>query len=139
MVWDHEVAGSNPVAPICHRGNVMALTFIEGVVHGKRKKSATVEFLVDSGAVYTLLPEKDWKAIGLKPKRKMTFTLADGTKVERSISECHISLPQGEGHTPVILGEPGDEPLLGAVTLEILGLVLNPFRRSLEPMRAMLA
>ena len=34
-------------------------------------------------------------------------------------------LPQGDGHTPVILGEPGDEALLGAVTLEILGLVLN--------------
>ena len=117
----------------------MALTFIEGVVSGAKKKKATIEFLVDGGAVYTLLPEKDWKAIGLKPKRKMSFTLADGTKVERGISECHISLPQGEGHTPVILGEPGDEPLLGAVTLEILGLVLNPFKRSLEPMRAMLA
>jgi clan AA aspartic protease len=116
----------------------MALTFIEGVVTGKKKK-ATLEFLVDSGAVYTLLPEKTWKAIGLKSKRRMTFTLADGTKVERGISECHISLPQGEGHTPVILGEPGDEALLGAVTLEILGLVLNPFKRSLEPMRAMLA
>jgi len=118
----------------------MPLMFIEGVVtDNKKKKSAMVEFLVDSGAVYTLVPEKDWKAIGLWPKRRMTFTLADGTRVERNISEGHISLPQGEGHTPVILGEPGDEPLLGAVTLEILGLVLNPFKRSLEPMRAMLA
>ena len=117
----------------------MALTFIEAVVTGNRKKRATVELLVDSGAVYALLPEKGWKAIGLKPKRKMIFTLADGTRIERKISECHISLPQGEGHTPVILGEPGDEPLLGAVTLEILGLVLNPFKRSLQPMRAMLA
>jgi clan AA aspartic protease len=116
----------------------MALAFVEGVVSGKKKR-ATVEFLVDSGAVYTLLPEKDWKSIGLKPKRMMTFTLADGTKVERAISECHISLPQGEGHTPVILGETGDQPLLGAVTLKILGLVLNPFNRSLHPMRAMLA
>ena len=120
-------------------GDVMGITFIEGTVTGKKRKKATVEFLVDSGATYTLLPEKDWKAIGLKPKRKMTFTLADGTKVERRISECHLSLLLGEGHTPVILGEAGDEALLGAVTLEILGLVLNPFKRSLEPMQAMLA
>lgn len=120
-------------------GLFMGLTFVEGVVTGKNRKKVTVELLVDSGAVYTLLPEKDWKAIGLRPKRKMTFTLADGTKVERGISECHIALKQGDGHTPVILGETGDEPLLGAVTLEILGLVLNPFKRSLEPMRAMLA
>ena len=116
----------------------MGLAFVEGVVRG-RKKQATVKFLVDSGAVYTLLPDKVWRATGLKPKRRMTFTLADGTEVERAISECHIALPQGDGYTPVILGEPGDDPLLGAVTLEILGLVLNPFNRSLHPMRAMLA
>ena len=45
----------------------------------------------------------------------------------------------GEGHTPVILGEPGDEALLGVVTLEILGLVLDSFKRTLRPMRALLA
>jgi hypothetical protein len=39
----------------------------------------------------------------------------------------------------VILGEAGDEALLGAVTLEIFGLVLHPFKRTLEPMRMMLA
>jgi len=117
----------------------MGLTYVQGTVTGKKRKTATVDFLVDSGAIYTLLPEKDWKAIGLKPKRTMTFTLADGTQVKRDISECHITLPQGDGHTPVILGEPGDEALLGAVTLEILGLVLNPFQRTLQMMQGMLA
>ena len=69
----------------------------------------------------------------------MSFSLADGTQVVRRISGCWLSLEQGEDHTPVILGEPGDEGLLGVVTLEILGLVLNPFSRTLHPMRAMLA
>jgi len=69
----------------------------------------------------------------------MTFSLADGTAVQRAVSECHIKLPQGDRHTPVILGEPGDEALLGMVTLEILGLVLHPFKRTLEPMRMLLA
>ncbi|MDP8237897.1 MAG: hypothetical protein P9X24_02295 [Candidatus Hatepunaea meridiana] len=68
----------------------------------------------------------------------MSFTLADGTKVERSISEAFIAFPQGEAHTPVILGEKGDEALLGVVTLEILGLVFNPFSRTLHPMRMLL-
>ena len=49
-----------------------------------------------------------------------------------------VTHPQGEGHTPVILGEEGDEALLGIVTLEILGLVLNPFNRTLQPMRMLL-
>ena len=117
----------------------MGVTFIEGEVKGARSRKERVRFLVDSGASYTLLPEKVWKALKLKPKRSMSFTLADGTQVEREISECHIALPVGEGHTPVILGQEGDEPLLGVVTLENLGLVLNPFNRTLQPMRMMLA
>ncbi|HET6892475.1 MAG TPA: retroviral-like aspartic protease family protein [Pyrinomonadaceae bacterium] len=117
----------------------MGLTYVEGTAKGPNGKQATVEFLVDSGARYTLLPEKVWKAIGLTPKRRLTFTLADGTHVDRDLSEAYLMLPQGEGHTPVILGEPGDEALLGVVTLEELGLVLNPFQRSLQPARMMLA
>jgi clan AA aspartic protease len=117
----------------------MGLTYIEGAVSGPTGEKTRVEFLVDSGAKYTLLPEASWKAIKLSPKRRMTFILADGTQIERNISECYIELPQGEGHTPAILGEPGDEALLGVVTLEELGLVLNPFQRSLQPARMMLA
>ena len=88
---------------------------------------------------YSLLPLQAWKDAGLEPKRTMTFTLADGTTIDRSVSECYMTLPQGEAHTPVILGELGDEALLGVVTLEILGLVLNPFNRTLQPMRMLLA
>jgi hypothetical protein len=43
------------------------------------------------------------------------------------------------GLTPVILGEPGAEALFGVVTLEILGLVLNPFNRTVQPARMLLA
>jgi predicted aspartyl protease len=95
--------------------------------------------LVDSGASYTVLPEKVWKGLGLRPKRELTFTLADGTELPRKVSECLIRYNGLEGHTPVILGERGDQPLLGAVTLEILGLVLNPFTRTLQPMKLMVA
>lgn len=79
------------------------------------------------------------EAIQLVPKQDLDFSLADGTVVRRRVSECYIVLPQGEGHTPVILGEPGDDKaLLGVVTLEILGLVFNPFNRTLQPMRLLL-
>ncbi len=111
---------------------------IEGVVSGDNGKQSAVRFLVDSGATCTLLPHQVWQAIELSPKRSATFTMADGTAIERKLSECYIKLPEGEGHTPVILGEPGDEALLGTVTLEILGLVLNPFTRALQPMRMLL-
>jgi clan AA aspartic protease len=116
----------------------VGVTYVEGEVRGPSGSPQRVRFLVDSGATYSLLPKPVWQAIGLTPKRKVTFVLADGTTVERSVSEAYLVLPQGEAHTPVILGEEGDEALLGAVTLEILGLVLNPFDRTLHPMRMLL-
>lgn len=121
------------------KGSGMGVTYIEGTLTGPTGKQATVRFLVDSGASYTLVPAEQCRLLELQPKRTLSFTLADGTTVERRVSECHIALPQGEGHTPVILGEPGDEALLGVITLEELGLVLNPFTRQLQPMRMMLA
>jgi len=122
----------------------MGLVYVEGTVTGPTGKKATLEFLVDSGARYTLLPRSVWRKIGLKPRRAMKFLLADGTPIERKLSECRIafrpSLGQDfTGTTPVVLGEKGDSPLLGVVTLEEWGLMLNPFTRDLEPMRLMLA
>jgi clan AA aspartic protease len=119
-------------------GDRVGLIHLDGRVDGP-EASETVRFLVDSGASYTLVPFEVWRRVGLSTKRTMAFTLADGTELHRSIGECHIELMEGEGHTPVILGEPGDEALLGMVTLENLGLVLNPFTRQLQPMRALLA
>jgi clan AA aspartic protease len=107
-------------------------------VRGPTGKKARVRFLLDSGAAYSLLPKAVWKRIGLRPARKVSFILADGTEVERSVSESFISLPQGKAHTPVILGEEGDRALMGTVTLEILGLVFNPFKRRLQPMQMLL-
>ncbi|MCP4655196.1 MAG: aspartyl protease [bacterium] len=117
----------------------MGITYVDGEVKGPGGEKASAHFLVDSGATYSLVTKEIWQKIGLTAKRTASFTLADGTRVERSISECHLTVPQGDGHTPVILGEEGDESLLGSVTLEILGLVLNPFNRTLQPMRMLLA
>ena len=116
----------------------MGITYVEGRVRGPTGKEENVRFLIDSGATYSLLPKPVWKAIELEPKRNLSFALADGTTVERAVSEALLTLPQGEAHTPVILGEEGDESLLGVVTLEIFGLVFNPFDRTLRPMRMLL-
>ena len=116
----------------------MGITYTEGTLTGPTGKQAVVRFLVDSGAMYTLVPHDVWKALDLVPKRSATFTMVDGTQISRTISECYLQLPEGDGHTPVILGEPGDEALLGVVTLENFGLMLHPFKRTLEPMRMLL-
>ena len=115
----------------------VGLTYLDAVVTGPRGQRS-VTFLIDTGARYSLLPHDVWTALGLEPVRTRAFHLADGTRIERQISECVIELPPvgdetPRGHSPVILGEPGDVALLGVVTLENLGLVFNPFDRSLRP------
>jgi len=94
---------------------VLGITYIEGKVRGPTGKEREVNFLIDSGATYSLLPQKIWQSIELSPKREHTFTLADGSTVTRKVSECYIILPQGEAHTPVIMGESEDVALLGVV------------------------
>ena len=113
----------------------VGLTSIAGTVKGPTGAQVDVEFLVDSGAKYTLLPHDVWTRLGLGPKWRMRFQMADGTFVERDISECHIAVAERDGHTPVILGEPGDVALLGVVTLEQFALVFYPFDRSLRRSR----
>ena len=116
----------------------MGLTYVTAKV-GKGKQPISVRFLVDSGAKYTLLPEKVWRKLRLKPIDEASFVLADGTTIRRKISEVWLEY-SGNGRTiQVILGEGDDEPLLGVLTLEAMGLMLNPFTRELLPMRLMLA
>jgi clan AA aspartic protease len=116
----------------------VGISYVEGTVRGPRGEER-IRFLIDSGAMYSLLPHDVWQRLGLTAKREEHFALADGTSIRRPVSECHVSVSQREGHTPVVLGEPGDpEALLGVVTLENLGLVFDPFRRALHPMRMLL-
>ena len=106
---------------------------------GRGREAVDVDCLVDSGASYTLLPENVWRKLKLRPIDEMKFVLADGTVIKRKLSEVWLEY-EGRGRTTqVILGEKGDEALLGAMTLEALGLVLNPFTRELGPMKLMLA
>ena len=78
----------------------MGISYVQGTVRGPTGVEATVRFLIDNGATYSLLPAPVWQTIGLQPKREMAFVLADGTSVRRAVAECHLSLPQGEPVPP---------------------------------------
>ena len=119
----------------------VGLTHIRARVAPPRSRRRPVEarFLVDSGAVFTVLPERLWRRLRLTPQRTAEFTLADGTTITRGVSECRFTVQGQTATSPVVLGGPGDAALLGAVTLETLGLMLNPLSRELLPMRLMLA
>lgn len=107
--------------------------------HRKSEKFAEVNFLIDSGAIYSLVPGKILDQLDIEPYREMSFSLADGSTLKRRVCSAYFEFEGEGGPAPVIYGEEGDEPLLGATTLESLGLVLNPFTRTLHAMRMLMA
>jgi len=115
------------------------LVYVDAVVKNEERRAVNVRLLVDSGIQYTVLRRDVWEQLELRPLGEMEFILADGAVIRRAVSEAIIELPgYGERHSPVVLGESEDENLLGVVTLEIFGLMLDPFRRVLRPIRALM-
>lgn len=105
-----------------------------------RKSKDTVQvaeedFLVDSGAAFTVAPGKVLRQLGIEPEEDEDFYLADGTKITRKTGEAYFELGEKRATSRVVFGEKGDSNLLGTLTLETLGLVLDPLRRELKPMR----
>jgi len=102
------------------------------------RRALSTRLLVDTGAVFTVLPEPIWRRLRLKPEASTEFLLADGSTIARPMSECRFAVAGRSATSPVVLGEPGDAALLGAVTLETLRLMVNPLSRKLMPMRLLL-
>ena len=97
------------------------------------KQHRDIEFLVDSGAIYTIVPKQILRELGIRPHSKRQFILANGEKMERQMGNAGVSFGSLRGAATVIFGEIGDLPVLGATALEALGLILDPFHRQLKP------
>lgn len=119
----------------------MGLTFlaIEVGNPANPRKTQSLEFLVDSGAIYSVVPTPVLKKLGIKPLAKEECILANGEKIVRKKGVALFKYAGKIGGADVIFGEEGDSTLLGAFTLEALGLMLDPLRRELKPLPMMLA
>jgi clan AA aspartic protease len=119
----------------------VGLTVLEIEVGNPATPDATerIEFLVDSGAIYSVVPSDVLTRLGIRPLVEQEFRLADGTKITRKKGGALFKRGDRIGVADVIFGETGDSVLLGAFTLEALGLVLDPLRRELRPLPMILA
>ena len=119
----------------------MGLTVLEIEVGNPANPKVTekVDFLIDSGAIYSVVPTPILEKLGIKPLAEEEFRLANGTKVVRKKGIALFKYDERVGGADVIFGEEGDHKLLGAFTLEALGLVLDPLKRELKPLPMLLA
>ena len=119
----------------------MGLTVLELEVGNPANPEITekVEFLIDSGAIYSVVPTPVLERLGIKPLTQQEFRLANGSKIVRKKGIALFKYKELVGGADVIFGEEGDSMLLGAFTLEALGLSLDPLRRELKPLPMVLA
>lgn len=119
----------------------MGLTTLELEVGNVARPDVTetLDFLVDSGAIYSVVPAPVLDRLGIVPLAEQQFRFADGTKIVRRKGGAFFRYGDAVGVADVIFGEPGDATLLGAFTLEALGLALDPLKRELRPLPLILA
>jgi clan AA aspartic protease len=119
----------------------MGLTVLEMDVGNPANPEVTekIEFMVDSGAIYSVVPTPILERLGIKPLTEQEFRLANGDKIVRKKGVAIFKYGDRIGGADVIFGEEGDSVLLGTFTLEALGLSLDPLRRELKPLPMMIA
>ena len=98
-----------------------------------RRRSLDVEATVDTGAAYTVLPGRLLRDLGVEPRGLRRFVLADGTTIEGAFGEVTATINGDTVTTLAVFGADDGPMLLGAYTLEGLGLAVDPVRQRLVP------
>ena len=108
---------------------------IRGRIENPVDRNRTVvvpKLLVDTGSEYTWVSERMLERIGIQREKKdVSFVLANGQQVTRSVGFAIIRLDKYFTIDEVVFAEPGDLQLLGARTLEGLNLTVEPGRKRL--------
>ena len=96
-----------------------------------REEFVAVEALVDTGAIYTMLPEDLLDRLGVPRLETDIFELADDSLVEYWIGSASVRIQERTLPVPVVFARPNNTPLLGATALEIFRLVADPVNEQL--------
>lgn len=93
-------------------------------------------FLVDTGATDSLVPRPHLEAIGLKPRGRRVYELADGREITVDVTVAEIEFMGETVGGTVLFGEPDAEPLLGVTALESVGIEVDPVSQRLKRLPA---
>lgn len=97
-------------------------------------RHATIDAIVDTGAVMLMLPQDLVEKLGLQFQRKVVVTYADERKDERPVAGVvTVTIGDRSMNTDCIVGPPTSEPLIGQVILEELDLIADCVNKTLTP------
>ena len=102
-----------------------------------RERYAHIDALVDTGSSYTSLPEGLLDELRIERETTRNFELADNRIVEYALGETRVRIDNREQTVLVTFAPDDTTPLVGATTLEILGLGIDPIAETLVPVNAL--
>ena len=89
------------------------------------QRSWTGKFLVDTGVFDSLVPRVHLEEIGLKPRGRREYVLADGKPVSLDITTAEIEFEREVVGGTIVYGDEGTEPLLGTTALDSGGFEVD--------------
>lgn len=111
----------------------MGITQVTVTVRNPAEPDRTWEglFLVDTGAIDSLVPRQHLEFIGLKAKGQRVYGLADGSEVRMDVSTGDIEFMGDIVGSTIVIGDEESEPLLGVTALESVGIEVDPRNQEL--------
>lgn len=94
-------------------------------------RTEVVSLLVDAGATLAWIPREILEKLGVKAFSRLPFSLADGRVLERDTTAVLLTIDGRKAPVSVAFGEPGEEAVLGATALEVLGFMVDPVAKKL--------
>ena len=92
-----------------------------------------LELLVATGARYSWFLRQRLETLGIPATGKMQFRTIDGRILERDVAPVFVRTDGHVGGDTIVMAESGDAEVLGAHTLESLGLAADPVQKKLIP------
>jgi clan AA aspartic protease len=97
-------------------------------------KKLDVDCLVDTGAIYTMIPRSLLEKVGVRTTGSRRFKLANGKVEEYPVGEAYVEVGKVGATSLLVFGPEDAQPLLGVTTLELLGLQVDPVAGQLKPL-----
>ena len=119
----------------------MGITFTKARLSNPRRPDIAeieIELLVDSGALFSVVPASILAALGVA-RKQLEFTLADGTHVAYDVGEVNFAVGDLDATSKVVFAPEGSDAAPRRRRTRDLALMLNPVTRELLPMRLFLA
>jgi len=97
------------------------------------EKAEELDAFVDTGAAFSWISRARLERLGVGPSRRMPFRTIEGRVLERDLATVYVAVDGYSVPDVVVMAEPGEMEVMGAHSIEGLGLAADPIQKKLVP------